>query len=82
MNCVAPLFIALMTILRSTGPVISTRRSTMPGAGGAPCHVGSHRMAAVSGRKSVGVRVVWCGGWATAAIAQAAAAAGGGGVQT
>lgn len=52
MNCVAPLLSALMTILRSTGPVISTRRSTIPGAGGGPCHVGSARMAAVSGRKS------------------------------
>ncbi len=81
----APLFSALMTILRSTGPcnagkefenrcvgtntgwktcdiccaakgalptVISTRRSTRPGARGAPFHATSARMAAVSGRKS------------------------------
>lgn len=54
MNCVAPLLSALMTILRSTGPVISTRRSIIPGAGGGPCHVGSLRMLAVWGRKSAG----------------------------
>jgi hypothetical protein len=43
---------ALTTILRSVGPVISTRRSTRPGAGGAPFHVGFSRMWRVSGRKS------------------------------
>ena len=43
---------ALTTILRSVGPVISTRRSTRPGAGSAPRHVGSSRMCLVSGRKS------------------------------
>jgi hypothetical protein len=43
----APLLSALITILRSTGPVISTRRSTRPGAGDAACHVGSSRMLAV-----------------------------------
>jgi hypothetical protein len=43
----APLLSALITILRSTGPVISTRRSTRPGAGDAACHVGSLRMLAV-----------------------------------
>src|SRR5690242_6237852 len=45
-------FNALTTILRSVGPVISTLRSTRPGAGGAPFHVGSSRMYLVSGRKS------------------------------
>ena len=33
----APEFSALIVILRSVGPVISTRRSTRPGAGGATC---------------------------------------------
>lgn len=45
-------FNAFTTILRSVGPVISTRRSTSPGAGGAPFQVGFSRMCLVSGRKS------------------------------
>ena len=48
----APLFKALMTIFLSVGPVISIRRSSRPGAGGAQCHEGSERMCAVSGGKS------------------------------
>mmetsp|Transcript_7828 Transcript_7828/g.23534 ORF Transcript_7828/g.23534 Transcript_7828/m.23534 type:complete len:213 (-) Transcript_7828:293-931(-) len=52
MYTAAPLLRALMTILRGTGgPVISTRRSTRPGAGGAAFHTPS-RTARVSGRKS------------------------------
>jgi hypothetical protein len=47
----APEFIALMVILRSVGPVISTRRSTRPGAGGATCHESSSRTERVSSRK-------------------------------
>ncbi|KAB5562930.1 hypothetical protein GE09DRAFT_764478 [Coniochaeta sp. 2T2.1] len=43
---------AFTTIFLSVGPVISTRRSTSPGAGGAPFHVGFSRMCLVSGRKS------------------------------
>lgn len=43
---------AFTTIFRSVGPVISTLRSTRPGAGGAPRHVSSSRIAFVSGRKS------------------------------
>ncbi len=51
-HTLAPEFNALMVILRSGGPVISTRRSSRPGAGAATCQVGSSRTAAVSGRKS------------------------------
>lgn len=47
-NCVAPLFNALIIILQSTGPVISTRRSIKPGAGLAPTQMGSFRMYSVS----------------------------------
>ncbi|ABY21927.1 hypothetical protein RSal33209_0171 [Renibacterium salmoninarum ATCC 33209] len=47
----APEFSALMVILRSTGPVISTRRSTRTGAGGATRQFGSSRMVEVSRRK-------------------------------
>jgi hypothetical protein len=43
---------AFTTILRSVGPVISTRRSTKPGAGGAPFQVALSRICLVSGRKS------------------------------
>jgi len=45
---------ALITIFLSVGPVISTRRSSRPGAGGAHCHDGSARTCAVSARKSKG----------------------------
>ena len=48
----APLFSALTVILRSVGPVISTRRSSRPGPGPATRQLGSARMPAVSGRKS------------------------------
>ena len=48
----APELRALMVIFLSVGPVISTRRSTSPGAGGATRQSGSSRMCAVSGRKS------------------------------
>lgn len=37
-----------LTIFRSTGPVISTLRSSNPGPGTGPCQVGSFRMWAVS----------------------------------
>ena len=47
----APELRALMVILRSVGPVISTRRSSRPGAGGATCQSPS-RIPWVSGRKS------------------------------
>ena len=47
----APELSALIAILRSVGPVISTRRSTSPGAGGGTCHDDS-RISRVSGRKS------------------------------
>ena len=43
---------AFTTILRSVGPVISTLRSTKPGAGGAPFQVALSRICLVSGRKS------------------------------
>lgn len=46
------LFKALTTILRSVGPVISMRRSTRPGAGGAPFQESLSRMCLVSGRNS------------------------------
>lgn len=52
MNVFAPLFSAFITIFLSGGPVISTRLSSRPGAGGAQCHAGSARMCAVSGGKS------------------------------
>ena len=45
-------FRALTTIFLSTGPVISTRLSARPGAGGAPFHASLSRMCFVSGRKS------------------------------
>src|SRR5690625_3202873 len=48
----APALRALMVIRRSVGPVISTRRSSNPGAGGATCQESSVRMCSVSGRKS------------------------------
>ena len=51
MKTLAPEFSALMTILRSTGPVISTRRSSRSPAGGAIFQSAS-RTAAVSVRKS------------------------------
>ena len=51
MNIRAPELSALMTILRSTGPVISTRRSSRSGGMGATFQSPS-RMPRVSGRKS------------------------------
>ena len=51
MNTFAPELSALMTILRSTGPVISTRRSAIAGGYGATFQSAS-RIDAVSGRKS------------------------------
>ena len=45
-------FNAFTTIFRSVGPVISTRRSTRPGAGGAPFQASFSRICLVSGRKS------------------------------
>ena len=51
MNTFAPEFNALMIILRSTGPVISTRRSSKSLGIGATVHSES-RIACVSGRKS------------------------------
>jgi hypothetical protein len=51
MKVLAPLFKALMTILRSVGPVISTRRSSRPRAGGAHTQEGSARTCAVSDGK-------------------------------
>src|SRR5690606_10737548 len=47
----APELSALTVILRSHGPVISTRRSSRPGASGATDQERSSRIAAVSGRK-------------------------------
>jgi len=41
-----------MVIFLSVGPVISTRRSTRPAAGGAIRQLASSRISAVSGRKS------------------------------
>ena len=52
MNTLAPELSALMIILRSTGPVISTRRSCRSAGAGATRQVLSSRMWAVSGRKS------------------------------
>ena len=46
----APEFSALIAILRSVGPVISTRRSSRPGAVPATRHDGSLRIHSVSGR--------------------------------
>jgi hypothetical protein len=40
----APLFKAFITIFLSVGPVISTRRSSRQGAGGAHCQEGSARI--------------------------------------
>ena len=54
MKVLAPLFKAFMTIFLSVGPVISTRLSSRPGAGGAHCQEGSTRIWAVSGGKSRG----------------------------
>jgi len=51
MKTLAPEFRALMIILRSTGPVISTRRSSRSFGGGATFQSASRR-ALVSGRKS------------------------------
>ena len=51
MKTFAPEFNALMIILRSTGPVISTRRSSRSAGSGAVVHSAS-RMCAVSGRNS------------------------------
>lgn len=45
-------FNAFTTIFLSVGPVISTRLSTRPGAGGAPFQVSLSRMCLVSGKKS------------------------------
>ena len=51
MKTLAPELSALMIILRSTGPVISTRRSSRSAGSGATVHSAS-RMCLVSGRKS------------------------------
>ncbi len=51
-HTLAPEFSALMVIFRSVGPVISTRRSTRPGAGAATRQSGSSRMTWVAARKS------------------------------
>ena len=51
MNTLAPEFSALMIILRSTGPVISTRRSRSAAGIGATVQFEA-RIAAVSARKS------------------------------
>lgn len=51
----APEFRALTAIRRSGGPVISTRRSVRPGAGGATRQCGSSRRARVASGKSSGV---------------------------
>src|SRR5699024_9852834 len=48
----APEFSALIVIFRSVGPVISTLRSTSPGAAPATCQCGSSRTPRVSVRKS------------------------------
>ena len=47
----APEFSALIVIFASVGPVISTRRSTNPGAGAATCHEPT-RVFEVSAKKS------------------------------
>ena len=49
-HTLAPEFSALMVIFLSTGPVISTRRSSRPGAGGATRQFGSLRTDSVSRR--------------------------------
>ena len=46
----APEFSALIVIFRSVGPVISTRRSTSPGAARRPASSSSSRTSLVSGR--------------------------------
>ena len=51
MNMLAPEFSALITIFRSTGPVISTRRSVRSAGIGATVHSAA-RTLSVSGRKS------------------------------
>src|SRR3954452_12086131 len=51
MNPSAPELSALMTIFASVGPVISTRRCSRSGGGGATCHSPS-RISRVSGRNS------------------------------
>ena len=50
-HTLAPELSALIVIFRSVGPVISTRRSTRPGAGSATRQDGSSRTSLVSGRK-------------------------------
>ncbi|AJC60718.1 hypothetical protein GZL_08178 [Streptomyces sp. 769] len=50
----APEFRALIVIRRSGGPVISTRRSVSPGAGGATRQESSARTAEVTSGKSSG----------------------------
>ena len=52
MKTFAPELSALITILRSTGPVISTRRSWRSAGVGATRQLGSSRTCCVSGRKS------------------------------
>jgi hypothetical protein len=52
MNTFAPELSALMIIFRSTGPVISTRRSWRSAGAGATFQVASSRTWRVSGRKS------------------------------
>ena len=52
MKTLAPQLSALITILRSVGPVISTRRSCRSAGTGATRQLWSSRMAAVSGGKS------------------------------
>lgn len=47
----APELSALIVIFRSIGPVISTRRSSRPGAGGATRQLASSRMRRVASRK-------------------------------
>ena len=51
-HTLAPELSALMVIFRSVGPVISTRRSSRPGAGSATRQVSSSPDGRVSGRKS------------------------------
>jgi hypothetical protein len=51
-HTLAPELSALIVIFLSVGPVISTRRSTSPGAGGATRQDGSALMSLVSSRKS------------------------------
>ena len=51
-HTLAPEFSALIVIFLSVGPVISTLRSTSPGAGGATRQLWSALTCAVSARKS------------------------------